>query len=270
MSTIDGKPIDTLVNGVWVRHADLRPEAQLATDADGDVAGIADPVGGGDAGFCYGVCISPILDTRMTAAAASANVIAIQAAIDRAGPRGRVLIPANLGTFETNATVYHDNIIEIDAGTTWQLRNGSNTSMLKNKGWNPARVTATSMTAVGRVGTINFAEAPPAELTVGATVSVLGSNSTGYNGCHVITGRGATTLTVRLPRTPLVATAVGTVTVSPVDETIGLIGKGTMDYNEAGQAADGTMNTIATIWANVGTCFVGEGLKFDNAKKFAS
>lgn len=33
MSTIDGKPIDTLVNGVWVRHADLRPEAQLATDA---------------------------------------------------------------------------------------------------------------------------------------------------------------------------------------------------------------------------------------------
>lgn len=34
MSTIDGKPIDTLVNGVYVRTADLRPDAQLTAADD--------------------------------------------------------------------------------------------------------------------------------------------------------------------------------------------------------------------------------------------
>lgn len=37
MSTISGKPIDTLVNGVYVRTADLRPEAQLVMDGAGNV-----------------------------------------------------------------------------------------------------------------------------------------------------------------------------------------------------------------------------------------
>lgn len=46
MSTISGKPIDTLVNGVYVRTADLRPEAQLATDAGGSLVWPAGGSGG--------------------------------------------------------------------------------------------------------------------------------------------------------------------------------------------------------------------------------
>ena len=178
-----------------------------------------------------------------------------------------VKIAPNLGVVEISATIYHDNIIEVGAGTTIKLRTGSTTTMFRNRGWNPTRTTATSMTAVGRVGTITFPATPDA-LTVGKTVSVLGYTTSGYNGAHVITGRSGTTLTVRLPRTPALTTAAGTGTCSPVDEMIGLIGKGSIDYNEVGQAADGTQNTIAAIWCNVGHCYVGEGLTVLNAKKF--
>lgn len=212
--------------------------------------------------------IAAVISTVLTDEAATANTAAIQSAIDAVGPGGKVVIPGGLGVFETNSTVYHDNIIEVDAGTTWKLRDGSTCSMLRNKGWNPTRTAATGMTASGRVGTISFSGTPPASLLVGKTVSVLGGTNSGFNGCHVITGRGASSLTVRLPRTPSVATATGAVTVSPVDECIGLIGKGAIDYNEENQAADGTMNAIATVWSNVGECYIGEGLKFLNAKKF--
>lgn len=207
------------------------------------------------------------LSVVSSALAATENTDNLQAAIDSAGPGGLVRIAPNLGVVEINATVYHDNIIDIGAGTTIKLRDGSTTSMFRNKGWNPARTTASGMTASGRVGTITFTATPDA-LTVGKTVSVLGATNAGYNGCHVITGRSATTLTVRLPRTPAAGTATGTVTCSPVDELIGITGKGAIDYNEANQAADGTMNTIQVVWANVGQCFVGEGLQVLNAKKF--
>lgn len=45
MSIINGKPIDTLVNGVYVRKGDLRLEAQLVPDGAGNVAGIVSPNG---------------------------------------------------------------------------------------------------------------------------------------------------------------------------------------------------------------------------------
>ena len=208
-----------------------------------------------------------VLEDADGAAAATANAVALQALIDSVGPSGVVRIEPNLGTVEINTTIYHDNIIDVGAGTTIKLRDSSTCSMFRNKGWNPTRTTATSMTASGRVGTITFSATPEA-LTVGKTVSVLGATNAGYNGCHVITGRSATTLTVRLPRTPAAGTATGTVTCSPVDEMIGLTGKGAIDYNEANQSADGTMNTIQVVWANVGQCFVGEGLQVLNAKKF--
>lgn len=208
-----------------------------------------------------------LLSNLGSAEAAVANNLTLQAAVDRIGPGGLVKIAPNLGTVEISATIYHDNIIDIGAGTTIKLRTGSTTTMFRNRGWNPTRTTATSMTAVGRVGTITFPATPDA-LTVGKTVSVLGYTTSGYNGAHVITGRSGTTLTVRLPRTPALTTAAGTGTCSPVDEMIGLIGKGAIDYNEAGQSADGTQNTIAAIWCNVGHCFVGEGLSVLNAKKF--
>ena len=208
-----------------------------------------------------------ILSNAGTAEAATANNLLFQAAVDAVGPGGVVTVAANQGVVEISATIYHDNIIDIGAGTTVKLRTGSTTTMFRNRGWNPTRTTATSMTASGRVGTITF-PATPDDLTVGKTVSVLGYTTSGYNGAHVITGRTSTTLTVRLPRTPALTTAAGTGTCSPVDEMIGMTGKGAVDYNEAGQAADGTQNTIAVIWCNVGHCFVGEGLSFLNAKKF--
>ena len=47
MSNIGGKPLDTLVNGVWARRADVVTEAQLATDAGGNVIGLNNPSSGG-------------------------------------------------------------------------------------------------------------------------------------------------------------------------------------------------------------------------------
>ena len=45
MSNIGVKPLDTLVNGVWVRRADVVTEGQLATDAGGNVLGLVGPGG---------------------------------------------------------------------------------------------------------------------------------------------------------------------------------------------------------------------------------
>ena len=48
MSNIGGKPLDTLVNGVWVRQADVVTEAQLETDAGGKTV---DTLSSGSAGL---------------------------------------------------------------------------------------------------------------------------------------------------------------------------------------------------------------------------
>lgn len=200
--------------------------------------------------------------------AASTNVLILQAAVDRVGPGGEVLLAANQGTVEINATVYHDNLINIGAGTTLKLRTGSTTTMFKNRAWDAARTTLVSMTNSGRVGTLTFTGTPPADLTVGKYVSIIGATTSGHNSVVPITARGATTLTVRLPRTAPVTTATGTVTVCGVDSLVGIVGQGTLDYNEAGQAADGTINTIACIYSNVDRIVLGGGLTGLNAKKF--
>lgn len=226
-----------------------------------DVVSARDPV---SAAAVVGAALGPVV---ILGTSAAYNTTLLQAAVDRAGPGGKVTISPNLGVVEINSTIYHDNIIEVMAGTTLRLADGSTCSMFRNREWNPTRTTATGMTSSGRVGTISLSSVP-SWVTVGKSISVLGATNTGYNGVHVVTGIGAGTITVRLPRTPAAGSATGTVTVAPVDECIGLIGKGCVDYNEANQAADGTMNTIATVWCNVGRCFVGEGLQFLNAKKF--
>lgn len=205
-------------------------------------------------------------NTVVLADDASANTQTLQAAVDAAGPGGKVIIAANQGVVEIDSTVFHDNIIEVLAGTTLRLADGSTVSMFRNKNWNPTRTAVTGMTATGRSGVIDVGAAHTFQ--AGDHVSVLGFTNTGFNGVHPITAVGATTITVRLPRTPAVLTATGSGTISIVDETVGLIGLGEVDYNEANQAADGTMNTIQVVWANVVNAYVGDGLKVTNAKKF--
>lgn len=253
---------ETRLVGLGLASFDIDGEA----DAEFLVKAKTNPLTGGSM-ISHSGGIGLILRQAGSAADASYNTAILQSEVDKY-PGARVSIAGGQGVVEINGTIYHDNIISIGAGTTVKLRSGSTCSMLRSKTWNPARVAATGMTAVGRVGTIEFGVAPPADLVAGVMVSVLGATNTGFNGVHQITGRGATSLTVRLPRTPAVLTATGSVTVSSVDECVGLVGPGQIDYNEAGQASDGTMNTIAVVWANVGTAIVGEGLKTNNAKKF--
>ena len=75
MSNIGGKPLDTLVNGVWARRADVVTEAQLATDAGGNAIGLS---GGAPAS---GVAFGPPstifrLRMRCTGGAATVAVVA--------------------------------------------------------------------------------------------------------------------------------------------------------------------------------------------------
>lgn len=75
MSNIGGKPLDTLVNGVWVRQADVVTEAQLETDAAGNVIGL------GPGSVLSGVAFGPPtsifrLRMRCTGGAATVTVVA--------------------------------------------------------------------------------------------------------------------------------------------------------------------------------------------------
>ena len=74
MSNIGGKPLDTLVNGVWVRSADVVIEAQLATDAGGNAIGLSG--GTPSAGVTFGPP-STIFRLRMRCAGGAAAVSVI-------------------------------------------------------------------------------------------------------------------------------------------------------------------------------------------------
>ena len=245
---IDQIPVDDTTGGLKLANV-----AMLVTD------------GGGHQTLAHGGAIGVLLKNDGSAASAQSNTELLQDEVDKCSG-GKLTIAGGQGVVEISGTIYHDCIIDIGAGTTLKLRSGSTCSMFRNKSWNPSRTSVTGMTASGRTGVINVGTNH--SFVTGQHISVLGFTVTGYNGVHPITGVTATTITVRLPRTPLVTTATGAGTISVVDDVVGLIGLGCVDYNEQGQAADGTMNTIQTVWANVANVYIGNGLTVKNAKKF--
>ncbi|MCQ4051619.1 hypothetical protein FK514_25410, partial [Klebsiella pneumoniae] len=53
-----------------------------------------------------GAALGPVV---ILGTSAAYNTTLLQAAVDRAGPGGKVTISPNLGVVEINSTIYHDN-----------------------------------------------------------------------------------------------------------------------------------------------------------------
>jgi len=220
--------------------------------------GRPNPVTGGIAGSVGGAGVSleraALITSGSSAAIASANTAAIQAAVDAVGPGGNVVVPGGFGVVEINGTIFHDNIIEVKAGTTLKLRSGSTCSMFRNRAWNATRSAVTGMTAVGQTATIDMTgvSAPTQALfAVGGYVSIIGFTNSGFNGVHPITAKAANSLTVLLPRTPIAGTATGTGTVAVPDNLVGIVGQGALDYNDLGQTNNGSQDNMTCLYINV-------------------
>jgi len=177
------------------------------------------------------------LSTANTAAAATTNVTAIQAALT-AGGLVQITTP---GTYYINATLvcYRDTEIYLGPGVVVRQYAGTNKSMLRNSQYATANVTAGSTITTATTGLSGnlLATVTCAGLGVvaGDYVFITGDTSGGvggtYNGLHLVDGYADPTLTFKVKGTTTLSASSGTVKIVKADGNITLRGPGVWDYN---------------------------------------
>jgi hypothetical protein len=161
-----------------------------------------------------------IVPTLDAAGSASANVAAIQAALDVGG---RVeVVGAGVCYIDDTLIIRSNTQLVLDPCLTIRLTNGTQKRVLKNAALGNADAAVTSFTASGLIGTVTRTAHGRA---VGDAVAITGATSAGYNGVYRVQSTPtADTYTVWLPFAPTVTTATGTILERTADQNISIIG----------------------------------------------
>ena len=207
-----------------------------------------------------GVGLSP----TNSAAAASANVTAIQSALT-AGGLVQILTP---GTYYYNSalSIPDQTTLYIGPGVTMKALAASYCSFLRNSNY---AASTTTVTATSTNRTITVAWTAHGK-SVGDWIALQGATQSAYNGVfQVATAPDANTITVIADYTPSATTATGTILARAANVGCALIVDGTLDANYSAQTSWPSDNNDkhAVIFYNVARPkFAGKNLL--NAQKY--
>jgi hypothetical protein len=136
---------------------------------------------------------------------------------------------------------------------------------IKNAAFDYVSASISSFTAAGDIGTVTRTAHGR---SVGDYVAIEGATMSGYNGVYrVETVPNADTYTVKLPITPDVTTATGTMIEYTADQDISIIGEGVIDANGANQTPQGNNNDHGIMIVRCARPHVD--VKVKNPRKFA-
>ncbi len=189
------------------------------------------------------------------------------AAIQRALTRGGSVSLTRPGTYLVNNTLVISSLTSLflGQGVVIKLANSTQKNVLVNAAHLTAGRTASSMTSSGQIGTVNLTAHG---FAVDQWVIVVGATSGGYNGVFRVLTAAANSFTVRLPYTPSVGTATGTITVRAADTDISIVGPGYFDYNGANNTNPGTPQAHLIIMNGVQQLTL-HGFSGINCQKYA-